>query len=395
VSAVANTNLNGFHKNFNVVKNDAGEVTEIRVKGPGKFSLAMYLSYILRQLKVEQAKMQNKADYEYEVRALLDEFEEDIYFDKQDGRRYRRQRSDHIVNSMFALKDLDIERVFADKKFKNVIADFERRLKKIFSSLDPRVISNIKDPKYFVRKKQISQAARAALKLAKKVFSNVPILNTISYIIVEVETMVNRTRTYNQNMLLHYLENFKASELGMTHEEANKAISSIYESRIPWFAFWETNLARSNWEKYGVSKFFAEIRLMNNRLRTTRGRFDEMGQRLNFAFSDATYKGKRVIINVFDKNNQFSSLPAIAHYYDKPAKIKRLRTILQLASLGVSFIPFSDSIKNIVHRYIKSFYDNQMITEGSLYAHFESTDNEIMKNVFKSQFLNPFNPIFH
>lgn len=152
VSAVANTNLNGFHKNFNVVKNDAGEVTEIRVKGPGKFSLAMYLSYILRQLKVEQAKMQNKADYEYEVRALLDEFEEDIYFDKQDGRRYRRQRSDHIVNSMFALKDLDIERVFADKKFKNVIADFERRLKKIFSSLDPRVISNIKDPKYFLCK---------------------------------------------------------------------------------------------------------------------------------------------------------------------------------------------------------------------------------------------------
>ena len=115
-----------------------------------------------------------------------------------------------------------------------------------------------------------------------------------------------------------------------------------------------------------------------------------MNDRLNYAFSEAEYKGERVIVNLFDKQNMFDSKPAIAFSYDNPMKIKRLRMVLTLAELGLSFVPLPSFVKGIVEDYVKSFYEKQQITEGALLAHFEVNQREEEILVLEKQFINAY-----
>ena len=192
---------------------------------------------------------------------------------------------------------------------------------------------------------------------------------------------------------MHYLENFPAEDLGLSHDEANLVWSSVYESRIPWYAFWESKAAVNSWNKYGTGKFYQSIRTANGRLRTNQRSFDSVGKRLNYAFMEAEYKGEEVIINLYDSQDMFNSFPAVAHYINNPKKIARKRLILQLAQLGMSFLSIPDFIKSIAGNYMKSHYQKQKLTEGALYGYFETINNLEGKEMIKAQYLNPFDPL--
>lgn len=387
VSTLANAgDVEAFSKRFELIKKE-GKLVAIRDRSLSfKFSIAPYLKFIKETLLEEQRLMNSKADYQYELEEL---FAEEFY---EKGDR-NNENIRYLVRSMNELKNIDVEKVFNDPGFKEVVTKYEKKLGDAMMQLDPRVVAKLDDSTFFYKRTVGYQAVKWALNFAKSRLSSVPILNTASYIIVRVEKLIRERRQFHQNMMMHYFENYSETKLGMTHDEVNLAWSSIYESRIPWYAFWESSAAKQDWNKYGVTRFFQGVRAANNRFRTHQTNYSRVGRRFNFAFRGATYKGDDVIVNMVNQHNQFDRKPAIAHYVHKPGKIKRQRIVLQLAGLGISFVPMPQFIKNIASGYFKSFYETQKITEGALYGYFESNGAKEEMAILRDQYLNPFDKL--
>jgi len=386
VSVQASDGLESFQKRFQVVKKD-GKSVMIRDRSlKFQFSIAPYLTMVKSWIKEEQLRQNAKGDYEHEIAQLLeaDQMEKGVYSNEQ---------LPIVVESLKTLQGIDVDQVFSNPQFNAFFQKFELDLNTALSKLDPFVVANMEESKFFYTKRVTYQVVTIALNIAKKQFSQIALLNTASYVLVEVERMVREKRLFHQNMLLHYLENIPEDKIGLTHSEANRAFSSIYESRIPWYAFWESRAAQDSWEKYGTTKFFTEVRAANARLRQYQTTYDQVGDRLNYAFQKATIEGEEVMLNIMDTENMFKTSPAVAMYINNPTRIARKRTVLQLAQLGMSFLSLPSWIKSPVESYLKSSYQNQRLTEGALYGYFESqADLDSMQSVLMN-YQNPFDQL--
>lgn len=381
-----------FTKRFQFERKD-GKVVTVRDNSIGvNFSIAPYVNFIKSALLNEQAFMQQAglvSDTAY------DEHVEDMLTDQYNFRRNKKldKQIENVVKSLKELGKLNIEKIFSNPKFNEVLAKFEFKLTDALIQLDPRVIARPEDPNFFVTKNRIYEAVKFGLKMAKKMLGEVPLLNTATYVIVEVEKMVRTQREFHQNMFLHYLQNFTPEELGLTRTEADHIFSSIYESKIPWYAFWESKAAALNWDNYGFNKFGKTIKAGTTRLLNFKGKYDKRGQRVNFAFSEVTKDAEDVIVNLVDFENMIQREPAVAFSRTNPNKIKRRRVLLQLGQLGLSFVPLSAWLKDIAEDFMKSMYEKQQITEGALYGYFESNVMKEDMALLRSQYVNPFDSL--
>lgn len=382
-----------FQKRFQIIRSDDGKLIGIRDRTmPVKFEVAPYVKMIKSQLQAEQSLMaQNLASGEYEaqVRSVL---EEDRAYWGSNG--VTSQEYDTYVqttiDSLKQLAVLNVDAVFTNPAFNEVVSKFEGKITDAILLLDPTVLSNVQDPTFFYKRNVTYKAVSWALDFARKRLSNIPMLNTVSYVVVQVEKLITERRNFHQNMLMHYLENFDEKELGLTHDEVNMIWSSIYESRIPWYAFWESNNAQANWMKYGTTNFYANFRAGSAKLAKAGSLYSEVSERMNYAFQKVTFNNEKVVVNLFDNESMFQTRPAVAFNYDRPTSIARKRIVLTLAQLGLSFIPMSASIKDTAGNFIKSYYANQKITEGALYGYFESMGEDSGMSQIKAQYMNPF-----
>ena len=105
------------------------------------------------------------------------------------------------------LPTIDVEKSFTLAQSKGVLAAFEKDFRDIFFKFDLAMVAAVDDPKYFYRRNVTYEVVRRALDFAKKRFDNIPILNLVTFIIVQVHDMIIEQRTFHQNMLLHYLQN--------------------------------------------------------------------------------------------------------------------------------------------------------------------------------------------
>ncbi len=384
-----------FFKRFQVIRAENGKLIGIRDRTlPVKFSVIPYIKQIKSQLLKEQSLMTEanlaNGSYESEVKNLLESEMDYSFSGNQD--EYN-QNLQGILESLRKLADLNVEGVFSHPVFKDVVEQFQGKMTEAILLLDPTIIANVNDSTYFYKKNVTYKAVTWGLDFARKRMSSLPMLNTASYIIVQVEKLITERRQFHQNMLMHYLENFKEEELGLTHEEVNLIWSSIYESRISWFSYWESKNARLNWDKYGVNNFYASFRQGTANLRNAGKLYSEVNERFNFAFQRVTFKNENVIVNLFDKENRFQNRPAVAYNFDRPTQVVRKRVLLTLAGLGLSFVPISSGIKDSIDSFIKSFYEHQKITEGALYGYFESFGNPSALEQMQAQYLNPFDSL--
>lgn len=392
--------LTAFNKRFEFVRDEQGALRLIRDNSmTTRLSIRPYIEMLRNRLVLEQKIMTRKGNYDQSIKDL---FAEDTAFDQKEFfaepnvqnkriRLNRRERNERMVlRSLKKLGELDIEGIFGNPEFRDVISKFETRLSESLELLDLRVVAHVKDSTFFYKRAVGHQAVSWAINYAKKRLSSVPILNTLSYALVQIEQMVRENRTFRQNMLMHYLENVPATELGITHEEANAVFSSIYESRVEWFNVWESRRIQRDWELYGTNKFFTNIRMANTMMRNTDLRGGVLGDRLNYAFQDAVIDGERVIYNLFHTDHQFTSSPALAYNYDRPNFVKRKRIVVKLAELGVSFLTLPNWIKSTADGFLKSLYKEQELTEGALFGHFESQNDQEGMDLVKRQFFNPF-----
>lgn len=377
-----------FQKRFQIVRDESGKLVGIRDRTmPVKFEVAPYVKMIKEQIIAEQSYMQktNAVTYEDEVKSLLELDESAIARDPQYERRV-----EVVVDSLKQLATLNVDTVFKNPVFNEVVNKYQDKMTGAILMLDPTMIAMVNDSSFFYKKNVTYQVVSWGLDFARKRLTQIPVLNTASHIIVQVEKKITERRNFHQNMLLHYLENFSAEELGLSHDEVNLVWSSIYESRIPWYAFWESNAAKANWEKYGVNNFYTQFRAASATLRNSTVLYSEMFDRVNFAFQEVNYNGDKVIVNLFDQESMFEKRPAVAHNYNKPTQVIRKRVLLSLAELGLSFVSLPAIIKDNVTLFIKSYYEKQRITEGALYGFFESHNDQSGKAQIKKQYLNPF-----
>ncbi|MDO9181185.1 MAG: hypothetical protein Q7U04_02195 [Bacteriovorax sp.] len=381
-----------FFKRFQVIRSADGKLIGIRDRTlPVKFSVAPYVKMIRSQLVNEQSFMSSEnlasGQYENEIRDVISE---GAVQDFSGNQTQYDQNVQTIVDSLKKLAVVNVDGIFSNATFQDVVNQFQGKITDAILLLDPTMIANVNDSTFFYKKNVTYKAVTWGLDFARKRLSSIPMLNTASYVIVQVERLITERRQFHQNMLLHYLENFKEEELGLTHDEVNLIWSSIYESRIQWYAFWESNAAKNNWTKYGVNNFYLNFRMGSTNLKNAQSIYSEVSDRMNFAFQKVTYNNEKVVVNLFNKESMFQNRPAVAYNYDRPTQVVRKRIVLNLAQLGLSFVPVSAVIKDNVSLFIKSFYEQQKITEGALYGFFESNGNSQGQTQVRAQYLNPF-----
>ncbi len=383
------TASDGFNKRFHLERRDGKVVTIRDLSLEGEVALSSYVAFIKNLLINEQTKLVNNfvngnQGYEQEVARLLGE----------DANFYTRASKDdrvgQVIDSLKELARIDVEAVFNDPAFQDVLNSFGGKLLEALAFLDPTVLAKLDGPRFFYKRNVVHKAVEFGLSYAKKKLTWIPVLNTATFVIVQVEKMIKDRRVFHQNMLLHYFENFDPSELGMTKEDVDHAFSSIYESQIPWFNKWESDAAVVTWNSYGTDKFYKSVRFVNSQLRVNKHKYSRLGERFNFAFVEGEFNGERVVLNLFNKDNMFSKDFAIAYYQDEPLRVARKRAVLQLAELGLSFLSLPDWMKSSMESYIKSFYYQQQLIEGALYGHFESIGDVKMMEQIKMNQLNPF-----
>jgi hypothetical protein len=366
--------LHGFQKRFALGRNAEGKLEVIRLKkATTRFTIMPFLEQIKADLLNEQRSFSKLSNHEKENQ--IDEMLMEIGLDP-----YSKSGADEaqaIKDSLMNLPQVNVEATFRELTKGSFWTEFERRLHEAFLFIDPTIVTNLQDPRFFYKKNVTHSVVTWALETAAKRFSEVPILNIATYVITHVHAMMLEQRSFHHNMLLHYFETIPEADLGMTKEEVDRAVSSIYEYRIEAANILESNKAANDWLNYGMNAFYMQVRAGNANMKSWTAPLSNLGfsniQKLNFAFASVNHQGKKKIYHLHHKNHMFSSAPSLAYDYSSPNKVKMNRALLNLAGIGVGFLQIPGWIKSGVHNFIKSFYVEQVRMEGALVGHFEST----------------------
>ena len=378
----------GFHRRFELVRRDGKLIKVVDRSLNPKFRMIPYLRFVKGALLEEKRLMSEKSDYSTRI---LDLFADDLALEEGpkgvaedwDGGRA-------ILDSLYGLFELDVEEVFSNPRFRELMSRFEERMARIFERVDPRILAYTGKSDFFYKREMVRAAVSWGLALAESMFSHAPVLNTAVYILARAEELVRRSREFHQNIFLHYVEKVDSKGLGMTDGEVDLVLSSIYESRIPLTGIGELRKARKNWPEYGIRRFHAETRMANRVLIQHKHRYQDIGRRVNRPFQRVRFDGRDLIVNLYHRGSIFNSRPSVAFDLENPKRIARKRIVIQLAELGLSFIPAPSWGKRMVGSYLKSHYKSQRITEGALYGHFESMRDKAGTQAVKLQYWNPF-----
>lgn len=382
--------IQGFEKRFNLVRDNDGKLNVIKLKKvTSKFSIMPFIEQIKSDLLNEQSEFYglSEGQKEAEVDSMLYEMGLDPYTKGNGSDEARR-----IKESIMGLAEIDVEATFKELQQKSFWQEFERRLNEAFLFIDPTILANLEDPRFFYKREVTYQVVKWGLDQARKRFSSLPVLNIASFVMVRVHEMMLEQRHFHHNMLLHYFETIPETKLGMTKEEVDRTVSSIFEYRIGATNIFESNRAVADWLNYGMNKFYTQVRAGNNRIRSWQGPMTNVNfesvEKLNFAFAKVMQGGSRKIYHLHHMNHMFSSKPSMAYDYSNPQKVKRNRALLNIAGVALGFLQIPGWIKSNVINFMDSMYVQQVRMEGALVGHFESVGDQAMINRIYSQRAN-------
>ena len=377
-----NLALEGFNKRFTLVKNAEGKVTAIKLKtAVTRFTIRPLLEQIKSDLLGEQRSFAALSAYEKEaeIQGLLSDLglEAQGLFDTPGS-----EEGEKIRESILNVKNINVEEAFLELNKTSFWKEFETKLNEAFLFVDPTIVANLDDARFFYKRQVTFKVVNWALNEAKKRFSQIPVLNLASFVIVRVHDMMMDQRHFHHNMLLHYFETIPEHQLGMTKEEVDHAVSSIYEYRIGVSNIFESNRAVRDWSNYGMNTFYTYVRTGNTKIKGWSAPNHQLGfqeiKKLNFAFAQVKEGGVKKIYHLHANSHMFSQKPSLAFDFAKPQKVKRNRALLNIAGLAMGYIRVSSWVKSSVVSFIHSIYIEQVRLEGALVGHFESTDDPDM-----------------
>lgn len=381
--------LQGFNERFTLVRNSENKVTLIKLKkAVTRFTIKPFIEQIKADLTKEQESFTTLSPSEKE--AEIDQMLSDMGYGLAAGGS---QEAEKVKEALMNIPNINVEDAFAELNAQGDFwAEFQRKLQEAITFVDPTVLANLDDSRFFYKRQVTYKVVVWALEQAKKRFSNVPVLNIASFVIVRVHEMMLEQRHFHHNMLLHYFETIPETKLGMTKEEVDQTVSSIYEYRIDAMNIFESNRAARDWMNYGMNNFYSSVRAGNNRIREWSGPLSSTNfqdiKKLNYAFASVTKDGARQVYHLHAPGHMFTSKPALAYDYGNPNRVKRNRALLNIAGVVLGFIKMPGWLKGNVDSFLKSFYVNQVRLEGALVGYFESTGDTAMINRIYAQRAN-------
>lgn len=380
--------LDGFNSRFSLVKDPSGKVIALRLKKVvARFSIKPFIEQLKNDLKLEQQNATLMSDSEQEeiINEALFDAGLNPFMMNSDGYEEALRTKESFLN----IKNINVDAAFTELNQADFWNEFEAKMNEAFLYIDPTILTYHDDARFFYKRQIVYKVVVWALEQAKKRFSNVPVLNIASFIIVRVHDMMMEQRHFHHNMLLHYFENIPESKFGMTKEEVDRAIASIYEYRIDATNVIESNRAARDWLNYGWANFYAQVRSGTGKIRSWESGLSSVYfqnvKRLNFAFAEVSDKEKntRKIYHLHLNAHQYSKKPALAYDYTNPKRVKQIRSILNLAGVALGFVQMPGWIKGRVEGFMKSFYVEQVRMEGALVPFFEMSNNNLMaKNIY-------------
>lgn len=382
--------LQGFNERFQLERNEENKVTAIKLKkAVTTFTIKPFIEQIKSDLSKEQESFNSLTTSEKE--AEIDALMSDLGIDPDE--KSNTQEARKVKETLLNLPNINIEEAFAElNRHQEFWKEFQTKLQEAFLFIDPTVLANLEDSRFFYKRNVTYKVVTWALDQAKKRFSTIPVLNIATFVIVRVHDMMLEQRHFHHNMLLHYFETIPESKLGMTKEEVDRAVSSIYEYRIDAANIFESNRAARDWLNYGMNNFYMNVRTGNARMRDWSSPFSTLNfqdiKKLNFAFASVTHEGARKVYHLHNNAHLFSSKPALAYDYSSPNRVKRNRALLNIAGVALGFVQMPTWLKSNVESFIRSFYVNQVRMEGALIGYFESTGDVKMANKIWSQRAN-------
>jgi hypothetical protein len=375
--------VQGFNNRFTLVRDASGKISSIKLKKVvTRFTIKPFLDQLKHDLLLEQSGNKGSADKEMEIDQLLTDMGFDPY-SKATGS----EEAQKIKEALLNVPNINVNQVFAQVNQADFWKEFESKLNEAFLFIDPSVMANLDDSRFFYKRNVTYKVVKWALDQAEKRFSNVPALNIASFVIVRVHEMMLEQRHFHHNMLLHYFETLPETKLGMTKEEVDRTVSSIYEYRIDAINILESNRAANDWMNFGMNSFYTMVRSGNTRVKSWEAPTAAWGfqniKKINFAFAQVVRNNARQIYHLHMNTHRFSKNPALAYDYSNPKKVQRNRALLNIAGIALGFVQMPGWLKGNINSFMESFYVNQVRMEGALVGYFESTgDTTMIKNIY-------------
>ena len=391
LSFSALSGVENFEKRFKFVRNADGSLHTVKMKSARSMN-AISVNGFWQSLKREIQEFQDAAKNRDRLNEDLKRIEESLRSEEFSfsGGEKGLEEKESLKKSLKNLRKVDLKEVFAQIEKSEFIKKFQAKLKEAFAFVDPAIIARPDHSSFFYKRNAGNQVAKWALNFINDRFSSVPVLNTAVFVVNKLMKFVADKRAFHQNIFLYYTEVYSAEELGMTKEEVDQVVSSIFESRIALTGFQESKAAQANWMNYGFDKFYKLVRQANAKRRSLEKVYGGVGARLGYAFNFVEDDRSSKIVNLFEKAHMFTSKPAVAFDFINPAKVLMTRNLVYLAQLGLSFVPLPGIVKTAANAVADSFYCDQGKTEGALVGYFEDKGEQKFANLLIQQSVNPF-----
>ncbi len=276
--------------------------------------------------------------------------------------------------------------------FKKINLFLSSEFKKV-STVGFRTVSNLENTTFFYQNKHYRKIEGATLKEVSKYFPSIKDESVVAYLVKRYIGFLKDSRTYHQSILLHYLVNFKAKDLGMSDLEVGKAVSSILEGDIKKHNILSRRRLSKNWDSYGKKKLI-EIRRDSLKIVVEFGElYDHSPYFANPYFAKTKMKrGEEVWINPYYQNKALDNTPSLSFDFSRPNFVYKKRRYYEL----LLFAEVQSGKDSKIKKYFTHLrFRRQMLKEGMLAGYYESKGNSSMMNKILRQSLNPLELFFN
>ncbi len=383
-SILFSQSLDNFYKRYTLKRDSNGALIQIIDKdiiaAQESFNLVAEINNltILAQTMGEKSKSRSQLELKIDLESVLKKLS------------HKKENYEELIDELISIiGELDSGNLWNNNKSRMVYKKLEQNWKDAVRNGSFSIIANLENKYYFYKINLHNQLMNGVISLAKSVIPGGAALNVVTYIIKRFTSLIEDSKSYHQNILLHYLTSFSPNDLGITSQERNLAISSIMEAKTKWFDIFSLLKVKRDWENFGVNKIEKQQRKVWKRLSKHRDKYSYVGDSVGTYFYNVGFKkGNQGIINLLKGKFLFNSRPSVTWVKERPNYVFAKRLVYELAKFAVSIIPVK-FVSSITNPIINSFHKDQIKQEGNLWGYYESWENIEMKKSIMRQSINP------
>ncbi len=244
---------------------------------------------------------------------------------------------------------------------------------------------------YFYKRNLFSGISKNITSLIKSLLPFGAWLDVVNFLSKKFIDTIHENQKFHKNILLYYVRNFNAEDLGLSELERKKILSSLFDDEMPLYAVWDLWDAIRDWPSYGETRHGKAMKKVEKGIKKYSGKFRSLDERWgDYYYLATTKKGHRVVLNFMDPVYFFTRFPSVGVYLDKRWANILERSIYEVVKLAVRFLPWG-FVGTVVDPMLNIRYKDQIEHEGSLLAHLEGNDQafSLSKDVLR-QSINPF-----